>query len=167
MKKSILRSVFMALMALLWTANAQAENYGFEIGHKRVTSENYTNISAEGGFPDVLGGKVTYNPQTKTLTLEEASIKDFSLFTLNGCEIIQPSGGVYDYLKNVVSKGYGYSPTKDWVIISNPTSLEEVTADVPVKMEGTYNLQGMKMQGTFDSLPKGIYIHNGKKVVKK
>lgn len=150
------------------------EGIGIYVNRTDLTIR-HCEVVADGDRWGIKG--VVYDGGNSTLTIdnaivrargnEEASIKDFSLFTLKGCEIIQPSGGVYDYLKKGVSIGSGYSPTKDWVIISNPTSLEEVTADVPVKMEGTYNLQGMKMRGAFDSLPKGVYIHNGKKVVKK
>ena len=39
-------------------------------------------------------------------------------------------------------------------------------ADVSHK-QGIYNLQGVKMQGSLAELPAGIYIVNGRKVVKK
>lgn len=131
----------MALMALLWTANAQAEDYGFAIGQKRVTSENYTNISAEGGFDGVLGGKVTYNPQTKTLTLEEATIKN-GLF--NGTQV-----GLTIVVKGrclVIRKGF--------------TALR---CDVPTIVEGG-SLDGYHLRPTLhcqsDAQGIKLYCHN-------
>ena len=53
---------------------AAAEDYFIWIGGVEVTSENYTNISASGGFPDVKSGTVTYDPASNTLTLNNATI---------------------------------------------------------------------------------------------
>ena len=47
------------------------------------------------------------------------------------------------------------------------TGIEAPTVDVPAKHRGIYTLQGVKLQGDFDSLPAGIYIIDGRKVVKK
>jgi|GEM_PF-704072 ribosomal protein L7/L12 len=54
-------------------------------------------------------------------------------------------------------------PHGTWI----PTAIEAVSADVPLKKQGIYNLQGVKMNTAFDRLPAGIYIVDGKKVVKK
>ena len=53
---------------------AAAEDYFIWIGGVEVTSDNYTNISASGGFPDVKSGTVTYDPASNTLTLNNATI---------------------------------------------------------------------------------------------
>ena len=53
---------------------AAAKDYGIQIGGKEITSDNYTNISASGGFSDVKSGTVTYDPETETLTLNNATI---------------------------------------------------------------------------------------------
>ena len=54
---------------------AAAEDYGLNIGGKMITSENYTNISASGGFKAVKSGTVTYDPASFTLTLNNATIE--------------------------------------------------------------------------------------------
>ena len=54
-------------------------------------------------------------------------------------------------------------PHGTWI----PTAIEAVSADVPLKKQGIYNLQGVKMNTAFDRVPAGIYIVDGKKVVKK
>lgn len=47
------------------------------------------------------------------------------------------------------------------------TGIASPTVDVPARHRGIYTLQGVKLQGDFDSLPAGIYIVDGRKVVKK
>ena len=53
---------------------AAKEYYGIKIGGVDVTSENYTDISASGGFPAVQSGTVTFDPDSYTLTLNNATI---------------------------------------------------------------------------------------------
>ena len=49
-----------------------------------------------------------------------------------------------------------------------PTAIEKVEGDAKIDTsKGIYNLNGMRMQATsLDALPSGLYIVNGKKVVK-
>ena len=54
---------------------AAAEDYGLNIGGKMITSDNYTDISASGGFKAVKSGTVTYDPDSYTLTLNNATIE--------------------------------------------------------------------------------------------
>ena len=54
---------------------AGQENYNIWIGGKRITSDNYTNISASGGFEAVQSGTVTFDPASNTLTLNNATIE--------------------------------------------------------------------------------------------
>ncbi len=65
---------------------AKAEYYGIQIGGMDVTSGNYTDISASGGFPAVQSGTVTYDPASNTLTLNNATIN------ANGTGIYASSG---------------------------------------------------------------------------
>ena len=70
-----------------------------------------------------------------------------------------------------------YNASKVDVSMANPTTGYFTTKDggiesleseaVPAARRGIYNLQGIKMQGTFDQLPAGFYIVNGQKVFKK
>ena len=50
------------------------EEYGIRIGGVEVTSDNYLNITPEGGFPVVQSGTVKYSPRSRTLTLTDAII---------------------------------------------------------------------------------------------
>ena len=62
------------VLALVGLTSAWAEDYGLAIGNVAVTSSNYTNISASGGFSAVTSGTVTYDPDTRTLMLSNAVI---------------------------------------------------------------------------------------------
>ena len=53
---------------------AAAQGYNIKIGNEWITPDNYTNISASGGFPAVQSGTVTYDPASNTLTLNNATI---------------------------------------------------------------------------------------------
>jgi len=61
---------------------AAYENYYIRIGDVEVTSENYTDISASGGFPAVQSGTVTFDPATYTLTLNNATIEG-NIYSMN------------------------------------------------------------------------------------
>ena len=63
------------LLAIVGASSMKAENYPVTIGNKVVTSENYTNISAAGGFSAVKSGTVTFDPATTTLTLDGAVLE--------------------------------------------------------------------------------------------
>ena len=56
-------------------AQEEVEYYGITIGGVELTSANYKNISAEGGFPAVKSGKVTYLPEFRELRLVGAVIE--------------------------------------------------------------------------------------------
>ena len=51
------------------------ESYSIYIGDVEITADNYTDISASNGFPAVKSGTVSYNPENRTLTLDNAVIE--------------------------------------------------------------------------------------------
>ena len=56
---------------------------------------------------------------------------------------------------------------KDKVVISNdPTAIAIPTAET-IAAEGIYTLNGQRISADLKDLPKGVYIVNGQKVVKK
>ncbi len=95
----------------------------------------------------------------------EGAISGFSSLTLEGCSIIQPEGAAYDpQYKNVMANGekatrvvIEYDPTSD---IGNATTIK------PAHKQGIYSLDGIYLGNDFGALPKGIYIKDGKKVLK-
>ena len=53
------------------------------------------------------------------------------------------------------------------IIKGTATGIETVTADnKTVARKGIYNINGMKMDGEWESMPKGVYVVDGKKKVK-
>ena len=59
------------------------------------------------------------------------------------------------------------NPTTGYFTKKSATGITHPTAAGPLKRQGIYNLQGVKMQGSLDQLPAGVYIADGKKIVKK
>ena len=71
----VLLLVVAGLAGAIAPQQAAAKDYGVIIGSKMITSENYTDISASGGFSGVQSGTVTFDPATYTLTLNNATIE--------------------------------------------------------------------------------------------
>ena len=89
-----------------------------------------------------------------------------------GCAVIAPAGTYWKECEGIVGELY-YSlfgaddkVVTDWVTIADPTSIHTPIVDTNTK-QGIYTLSGVKLNGEMKDLPKGIYIVNGKKVVKK
>lgn len=59
------------------------------------------------------------------------------------------------------------NPTTGYFTKKSATGITHPTVAEPLKRQGIYNLQGVKMQGSLDLLPAGVYIVDGKKIVKK
>ena len=52
------------------------------------------------------------------------------------------------------------------VIEPDTNTIGTITADVPARKQGIYNLNGVKLTQQWDDLPAGIYIVDGVKRVK-
>ena len=94
------------------------------------------------------------------------SICSIVKLTLDGCAVTQPKGAAFDAsLQGVALNG---ELVKSKVVIEKtPTAIEHVTTDALATKQGIYTLSGVKLDGEVKDLPKGIYIVNGKKFVKK
>ena len=82
------------------------------------------------------------------------------------CEIKQPKGAVYDTaLKAIVVDGV---KQKGKLVIEPTTDgIGTIDADVSARKQGIYTLQGVKVAQDWNSLPPGIYIRDGKKMIKR
>ena len=82
------------------------------------------------------------------------------------CEIKQPKGAVYDTsMQAIVVDGV---KQKGKLIIEPTTDgIGAIDADVPARKQGIYTLQGVKVAQDWNSLPPGIYIRDGKKMIKR
>ena len=82
------------------------------------------------------------------------------------CEIKQPKGAVYDTaLKAIVVDGV--KQTGKLIIEPTTDGIGAIDADVPARKQGIYTLQGVKVAPDWNSLPPGIYIRDGKKMIKR
>ena len=135
-----------------------------------LTIDNCT-VNAESGAYAIAGK----NGSSEIFTIRNAtvtaigtgngSICDFAELNLKGCNITEPSGATFSSsMHGIVLNG---EIVKSKVVIKkNPTAIETPTAD-NTAVEGIYTLSGVRLSGELKDLPKGIYIVNGKKVVKQ
>ena len=91
--------------------------------------------------------------------------------TFIGCAVISPAKAYWGDHANISDDtrydlyGEDKKVVTDWVTIADPTGINTPTIDTAAK-QGIYTLSGVKLDGKVEDLPKGVYIVNGKKVVK-
>ena len=120
-------------------------------------------------------GIAGYNGTTENLTIknaaitaegtEKGSICDFATLTMIGSKISEPSGAAFDPSMHCVALN-GEKVTSKVVIVKDATSIEAPTVNATAA-QGIYTLSGVRVSNELKDLPKGIYIVNGKKVVKQ
>ena len=73
-----------------------------------------------------------------------------------------------NYIYNYLSYQLGYAE-KDYLKPDVPDAIDIVRSDTPLAKPstGVYDLWGRRVGDTLDGLPSGIYIQNGRKVVKR
>ena len=98
-------------------------------------------------------------------TGSSGSICDLQNLVLDGSSITQPTGAAFDVNVHAVALN-GKTVTDKVVIESDNNSIGTITADVPARKQGIYNLNGVKLTQQWNDLPAGIYIVDGVKRVK-
>ena len=143
---------------------------GLDMESASVTIDN-TSLFVKGGYG--IAGFI--GAETEVLTVRNSyveaegfgsgSISLISKLILEDCAITQPVGAEFDAdQKAVVLNG---ELLKSKVVIEPITnSIGTVTADVPTRKQGIYNLNGVKLTQQWNDLPAGIYIVDGVKRVK-
>ena len=144
---------------------------GLDMESASVTIDN-TSLFVKGGYG--IAGFI--GAETEVLTVRNSyveaegtgsgSISLISNLILDNCAITQPVGAEFDAdQKAVVLNG---ELLKSKVVIEPITnSIGTVTADVPARKQGIYNLNGVKLTQQWNDLPAGIYIVDGVKRVSK
>ena len=144
---------------------------GLDMESASVTIDN-TSLFVKGGYG--IAGFI--GAETEVLTVRNSyveaegtgsgSISLISNLILDNCAITQPVGAEFDAdQKAVVLNG---ELLKSKVVIEPITnSIGTVTADVPARKQGIYNLNGVKLTQQWNDLPAGIYIVDGMKRVSK
>ena len=143
---------------------------GLDMESASVTINN-TSLFVKGGYgiAGFIGAKsevlTVRNSYVEAEGSGSGSISLISDLILDNCAITQPVGAEFDAdQKAVVLNG---ELLKSKVVIEPITnSIGTVTADVPARKQGIYNLNGVKLTQQWDDLPAGIYIVDGVKRVK-
>lgn len=143
---------------------------GLDMESASVTIDN-TSLFVKGGYG--IAGFI--GAESEVLTVRNSyveaegsgsgSITLISNLILDNCAITQPVGAKFDAdQKAVVLNGEVF---KSKVVIEPVNnSIGTITADVPARKQGIYNLNGVKLTQQWDDLPAGIYIVDGVKRVK-
>ena len=143
---------------------------GLDMESASVTIDN-TSLFVKGGYgiAGYIGAKsevlTVRNSYVEAEGSGSGSISLISDLILDNCAITQPVGAEFDAdQKAVVLNG---ELLKSKVVIEPITnSIGTVTADVPARKQGIYNLNGVKLTQQWNDLPAGIYIVDGVKRVK-
>ena len=144
---------------------------GLDMEGASVTIDN-TSLFVKGGYgiAGYIGAKsevlTVRNSYVEAEGTGSGSISLISDLILDNCAITQPVGAEFDAdQKAVVLNG---ELLKSKVVIEPITnSIGTVTADVPARKQGIYNLNGVKLTQQWNDLPAGIYIVDGVKRVSK
>ena len=134
-----------------------------------------TNLTIKDCIVNAKGrwGIAGYNGSAEELLIKNAtvtaegkngSICDFKEITLEDCAITQPAGAVVDNSQGAVVLN-GEKVTSEVVITRGSDGINTPTIETAAR-SGIYTLSGVKLNGEMKDLPKGVYIVNGKKVVK-
>ena len=146
------------------------------MNHTDLIIENCT-VNTKGTGSGGVGIAGNYSEDKSTLTIKGdctrvtaegkvGSICSIVKLTLDGCAVTQPKGAAFDASLQGVALN-GELVTSKVVIEKTPSAIEHVTTDALAAKQGIFTLSGVKLDGEVKDLPKGVYIVNGKKFVKK
>lgn len=146
---------------------------GFCLAEGKTTLSGGCNVMV-AAYQPVSGWKTaTLEVNNSTLTAvctgtdeNSITIRSLKSLILTGTTITYPVGAAFDASLMDVALGGELVKTKV-VIAPHATGLNTPTSDVPAGKRGIYTLKGVKLNTLFSRLPAGIYIVNGRKIVKK
>lgn len=118
-------------------------------------------IAGDGGDNEHLTIK---NANVTAIGTQFGSISDFASITLSNCTIAQPDGAVFDPTKHCIA--LNGEPVKTKVVITNNPAGIATAKGEDANTQNIYSVSGVRMSKQLNSLPKGVYIVNGRKVVK-
>lgn len=142
------------------------------------------NIEATGGYTGIASGEWTFDNCTVRAKGNGTIFNEYAgsvcwLWNnkpvFKNCSITEPEGAYWKEIKDD-GGGVNYSlfgaddkVITDWVTIApnEQTGINATATNVPAKKQGVYNLQGVYLGTSSEHLPTGIYIVDGKKVVKE
>ncbi len=133
-----------------------------EIDSCTVNAKGKWGIAGEDGASETL----IMNNANVTAEGTKGSICDILSLTLDYCSITQPDGAAFDESVKAVALN-GETVTSKVIIKSDQAvGIKDVKTSVSARKQCIYSIDGVYLGTDFDSLPKGIYIKDGKKVLK-
>ena len=128
-------------------------------------------VGAESGYGSAIKGvngteKLSLDFATVEATGTQGSICNIGELVIKNSDIVQPSGAAFDTELHGIALN-GELVKKVVIEADNTNSIEHVETDVSLRRPGIYTIEGMKMNGEWESLPAGMYIVDGVKMVKK
>ena len=143
---------------------------GISLDNANLAIENCT-LNVTGTDSGIFGLKEeTVTVRNATVTVEgkeSGSLFDLKSLNLEGCHITQPSEAAFNATEGAVVGSDGQVVKSAVKIEPIPTSIVSTNAEVDTAKQGVFNLQGTRMEQNWNSLPKGVYIKDGQKVVKE
>ena len=124
-------------------------------------------LTATGPFGLAGGGSGSLTVENATVRATGewwGSIIDFASVTLKDCQVATPAGAAFD---GGTLKKDGEVVTGEALILPDAAMGIGTTAGDAPRREGTYTLTGVRLTAPLDQLPRGVYVVDGQKVVKK
>lgn len=135
-----------------------------------ITIDGCTVVAHGGNYGFVGRAESTLvirNATVKAQGTHFGSIYQWQDIKLEGCKIEQPADATigYDPSGKCVTKD-GEVVTSEVVIVPNATGIAHPTTDASTPKDGVYTIDGVYLGTHVESLPRGVYIVGGKKVIK-
>ena len=133
-----------------------------------VIDSSTVNVKGNWGIAgkDGSSGNLTIRNANITAMGIEGSICDFQSLTLDGCKISVPADAAFDETLHAVALNGELLNDMVMITYDATVGIKDVKAKVSAHKQGIYSIDGIYLGTDFDSLPKGIYIKDGKKVKK-
>lgn len=139
------------------------------VSNTPFTIEDCTiNLKGGTGIAGYIDSPGTLIIRNANVTAEgtDCAIGYLSSLTLEGCSITQPAGAAFDAELHGIAMN-GELVKKVVIEADDSNSIENVQTNVSLRRLGIYTIEGMKINGEWESLPAGMYIVDGVKMVKK
>ena len=112
------------------------------------------------------GESLTIRNASVTAKGTKGSIRDFTNFTLDGCEITKPAGAVWNASKHAVCDASGNLITDEVVITPTGGTAIDIVTPEQLPAEGAiYDMNGVLRSEPLEELPTGVYIVGGHKIM--
>ena len=141
---------------------------GIYFENSLVIDSSTVNVKGNWGIAgkDGTSGNLTIRNANITAMGIEGSICDFQSLTLDGCKISVPADAAFDETLHAVALNGELLNDMVMITYDATVGIKDVKAKVSAHKQGIYSIDGIYLGTDFDSLPKGIYIKDGKKVKK-